>query len=331
MLLRKLTSRLIVILAIVAFFAVPAFSDPLPSWNDGPAKKAIISFVERVTDPKSAEFVPPDLRVAVFDNDGTLWVEQPMYTQLAFALDRIRELAPSHPEWRDNPTLKAAIDGDLKRLGASGQAGLVELVMLTHAGMTPSAFQRIVVDWLAKAEHPRFHKKYPALTYQPMLEVLDYFRENGFTNYIVSGGGIEFMRPWTGKAYGVEPAQVVGSSVKTKFEMVDGKPDLMRLPQVNFVDDGPGKPVGINEHIGRRPIAAFGNSDGDLEMLQWTTAGGGARLGMIVHHTDAEREYAYDRDSTFGRLNKAMDMAPAAGWVLIDMKNDWRDVFPTGQ
>ncbi len=327
----RFLARVLVTTGLLLASLGAGLAEPLASWNDGPAKQAILSFVQRVTDAKSKDFVPPEQRIAVFDNDGTLWVEQPMYTQLAFALDRIKALAPDHPEWQSNPRLKAAIDGDMKALAATGEKGLVELMMVTHAGMTPDDFQSIVSDWLAKAEHPRFQKHYTDLVYQPMLELLGYLRDNGFTTYIVSGGGIEFMRPWTEKAYGVLPAQVVGSSIKTKFEMVDGKPVLMRLPQVNFVDDGPGKPIGINQHIGQRPIAAFGNSDGDLEMLQWTTAGDGARLGMIVHHTDAEREYAYDRNATFGRLDKAMDMAPAQGWVLIDMKNDWKQIFPAAQ
>ncbi len=316
------------IICALTLSTVSALCSPLASWNDGAAKSAVESFVQRVTDPGSKDFVPPEQRVAVFDNDGTLWVEQPMYTQLAFALARIRELAPQHPEWQSNPVLKAAIDGDMKTLAASGEKGLLELVMATHAGMSPGEFQAIVTDWLAKAEHPRFKKHYTELVYQPMLELLSYLRENGFTTYIVSGGGIEFMRPWSDEVYGVLPAQVIGSSIKTRFEMVDGKPTLVRLPEVNFVDDGTGKPVGINQHVGQRPIAAFGNSDGDLQMLQWTTAGEGPRLGMIVHHTDAEREYAYDRASAFGRLDKAMDMAPAEGWVLIDMKNDWKTIFP---
>ncbi|MFG1400702.1 HAD family hydrolase [Xanthobacter sediminis] len=316
------------VVGLLAVLGAPAFCDPLASWNEGPAKQAIEAFMKKVTDQQGKDFVPPDQRIAVFDNDGTLWVEQPMYTQLAFALDRLRELAPSHPEWRDNLALRAAIDGDLKALAASGERGLMQLVMVTHAGMTPEEFQQTVTEWLAGARHPRFKKAYTDLVYQPMLELLAYLQENGFTNYIVSGGGIEFMRPWSEKVYGIPPAQVVGSSIKTRFEVVDGKPTLIRLPDIDFIDDGAGKPVGINQHVGQRPIAAFGNSDGDLQMLQWTTAGDGARLGMIVHHTDAVREYAYDRASSFGRLDKAMDMAPAEGWVLIDMKNDWKRIFP---
>lgn len=321
-------SKIVAALCAFLISASAAFGEPLASWNEGPAKQAIVAFVKNVANPQSKDFVPPEQRIAVFDNDGTLWVEQPMYTQLTFALDRLRELAPSHPEWQENPVLKAAIAGDLKTISAYGTRGLLELVMVTHAGMSPDEFQQIVTDWIANAEHPRFKKKYTELVYQPMLELLDYLRENQFTTYIVSGGGIEFMRPWSNKVYGVLPAQVVGSGIKTRFELVDGRPTLIRLPEIDFIDDGPGKPVGINQHIGQRPIAAFGNSDGDMQMLQWTTSGKGARLGMIVHHTDAEREYAYDRNSSFGRLDKAMDMAQAEGWVLIDMKNDWKQVFP---
>lgn len=324
-------SQVFAVVGVLVLSAFAAVCAPLESWNDGAAKRAIETFVRKVTDPKGKDFVPPGQRIAVFDNDGTLWVEQPMYTQLAFALDRVRELAPQHPEWRDNPLLRSAIEGDLKSVSASGDKGLLELVMVTHAGMSPAAFHEIVTDWLASAEHPRFKRTYTDLVYQPMLEVLAYLRENGFTTFIVSGGGIEFMRPWSERVYGVLPAQVVGSSIKTRFDIVDGKPTLIRLPELNFIDDGPGKPVGINQHIGQRPIAAFGNSDGDLQMLQWTGAGEGARLGMIVHHTDAAREYAYDRTSPFGRLDKAMDLAPAQGWVLIDMKKDWKVIFPAAK
>jgi phosphoserine phosphatase len=317
--------------AIVAFLAASlgaAFGDALPSWNDGPAKKAIESFVQRVTDPQSKDFTPPEQRIATFDNDGTLWVEQPMYVQLAFALDRVKALAPSHPEWKDRQPFKAALERDMKTLVDSGEKGLLELVMATHAGMTPEAFQAIVNDWLAKAEHPRFKKKYTELVYQPMLELLAYLRENGFTTYIVSGGGIEFMRGWTRPVYGVTPAQVVGSSIKTKLEIVDGKPALLRLPELNFIDDGPGKPVGINQHIGQRPIAAFGNSDGDLQMLQYTASGAGPHLALLVHHDDAVREFAYDRQSKVGKLDKAWDEAVTDGWTVVSMKDDWATIYP---
>ncbi|MCJ9692368.1 haloacid dehalogenase-like hydrolase [Rhizobium sp. PRIMUS64] len=305
-----------------------AQTDALPSWNDTAPKQAIISFVEKVTKPGSADFVLEAERIAVFDNDGTLWVEHPIYTQLAFALDRVKALAPQHPEWKETQPFKAVLEGDMKVLAASGEKGLVELIMTTHAGMTSSDFQKIVTDWLASARDPKFKRPYTELVYQPMVELLGYLRANGFKTFIVSGGGIEFMRPWAEKVYGVPPEQVIGSSIKTEFRMQDDTPTLFRLPEVNFIDDKAGKPVGINQQIGRRPIAAFGNSDGDLQMLQWTTmAGGPARLGVLIHHTDAEREYAYDRDTEFGRLDKALDAASIAGWTVIDMKSDWKQVF----
>ena len=303
-------------------------ADPLPSWNDGPAKQAILDFVKATTDQASPKFVPPAERIAVFDNDGTLWVEHPMYTQLAFALDRVKALAPKHPEWREKPPFKDVLDNNLPALAASGKRGLMELIMATHAGMTTQEFEKTVQDWLATARHPRFKRPYTELVYQPMLELLSYLRANGFKTFIVSGGGIEFMRPWTGKIYGVPPEQVVGSSIKTKYEQKNGQPAIVRLPEIDFIDDKAGKPVGINKFIGRRPLAAFGNSDGDLEMLQWTSAGPGARLMLLVHHTDAKREYAYDRQSHFGRLDKALDEARQRGWVVVDMKKDWKRIFP---
>jgi len=305
-----------------------AQSDPLPSWNDTASKAAIVSFVDKVTEQGSPDFVPEPERVAVFDNDGTLWVEHPIYIQLAFALDRVKVLAPQHPEWKETQPFKAVLEDDLKALAASGEKGLVELIMTTHAGMTSSDFQKIVTDWLASARHPKFKRPYTELVYQPMVELLAYLRANGFKTFIVSGGGIEFMRPWAEKVYGVPPEQVIGSSIKTEFRMQDDTPTLYRLPEVNFIDDKAGKPVGINQQIGRRPIAAFGNSDGDLQMLQWTTmAGAPARLGVLIHHTDSDREYAYDRDTEFGRLDKALDAASIAGWTVVDMKADWKQVF----
>jgi hypothetical protein len=305
-----------------------AQSDPLPSWNDGATKKSITDFVARVTTQSGPDFVPVEQRVATFDNDGTLWVEQPMYVQMAFALDRVKAMAPMHPEWKDKQPFKAVLEGDMKALAESGERGLVEIVMVTHAGMSTAEFEKIVTDWLASARDARFKRPHTELVYQPMLELLAYLRGNGFKTFIVSGGGVEFMRPWTQRVYGVPPEQVIGSSIKTKFQMLDGAPTLFRLPEVNFIDDKTGKPVGINEAIGRRPIAAFGNSDGDLEMLQWTTLAGGVRLGMIVHHTDAEREYAYDRQSHFGKLDAALDAAAGNKWTVIDMKNDWKVIFP---
>jgi phosphoserine phosphatase len=305
-----------------------AQTEQLPSWNDGPVKTSITEFVARITTQGGSDFVPVDQRIAVFDNDGTLWCELPMYTQLSFALDRVKAMAPLHPEWKTRQPFQAVLAGDTKALAASGEKGLMELIAVTHAGMTSDEFAGIVSDWLATARHPRFKRPYTDLVYQPMLELLAYLRANGFKTFIVSGGGIEFMRPWTARIYGVPPEQVVGSSIKTKFEMRDGRPTLFRLPQINFIDDKTGKPIGINEHIGRRPIAAFGNSDGDLEMLQWTTMGGGVRFGLIVHHTDAEREYAYDRKSSFGHLDKALDAATLNKWTVVDMKNDWKRIFP---
>jgi len=320
------------VIALVAIFVIsPALAqetDPLPSWNEGPTKQAIVDFVTNVTEPESGDYVPPQDRIATFDNDGTLWLEQPMYTQLAFVFDRVKELAPEHPEWKDTQPFKAVLEGDMKALAASGEKGIAQLVAATHAGMSPEEFQQIVGDWLDTAKDKRFERGYTKLVYQPMLELLSYLRGKGFTTYIVSGGGIEFVRNFSEPVYGIPPAQVVGSSIKTKYEVVDGKPTLIRLPELNFIDDKEGKPVGINSHIGQRPIAAFGNSDGDYQMLDWTTAGEGARLGLIVHHTDAEREYAYDRESPFGRLDKALDDAPGKGWVVVDMKNDWKEVFP---
>ena len=299
----------------------------LPSWNEGATKQSILDFVAAVTREGSPDFVPPAERIATFDNDGTLWVEHPMYTQLAFALDRVKTLAPQHPEWKDMQPFKAALEGDMKALAETGEHGLLGLVMATHSGMTVNEFQTIVLDWIATARHPRFKRPYTELAYLPMIELLGLLRANAFKTFIVSGGGIEFMRPWTERVYGVPPEQVVGSSIKTKFQMRDGRPELFRTAELNFIDDNVGKPVGINEYIGRRPIAAFGNSDGDLEMLQWTTIADGRRFGLIVHHTDAEREYAYDRDTSFGRLDKALDAAAINRWTVVDMKNDWKRIF----
>jgi hypothetical protein len=324
----NLLRSLFVLAAIIVPVATAQAADPLPSWNDGPTKQAIETFVQKVTDPQSKDYVPPADRIATFDNDGNLWAEKPVYFQLLFAIDRVKAMAPEHPEWTDKQPFKAAIEGDMKALAASGEKGLVELIMASHAGMSAAEFQASVTEWVGTAKHPRFDRKYTELVYQPMLELLAYLRENGFATYIVSGGGIEFVRAWSEPVYGIPPAQVVGSSIKTEYKLVDGKPTLMRLPEVNFIDDKAGKPVGINQHIGKRPIFASGNSDGDFEMLEWTTAGDGARFGLIVHHTDADREYAYDRDSHVGRLDKALDAAAEKGWVVIDMKNDWKDVFP---
>jgi len=323
---RPLAGLLAVVLTIA--MAAAHAADPLPSWNDGPTKAAIVAFVDKVARQGSPDFVPEPERIATFDNDGTLWAEQPMYFQLVFALDRVKALAPKHPEWKTTQPFKAALEGDMKTLAASGEKGLLTLVMATHAGMTTAEFEKIVKDWIATARHPITKRPYTKMVYQPMLELLAYLRASGFKTFIVSGGGIEFMRPWTNEVYGVPPEQVVGSSIKTKFAMRDGKPMLVRLPEINFIDDKEGKPVGINQHIGRRPIAAFGNSDGDVQMLQWTTAGDGARFALYVHHTDSEREWAYDRQSAIGRLDKGLDEARAKGWTVVDMKKDWKVIYP---
>lgn len=308
---------------------VRAQSDPLPSWNNGAAKKSITDFVGRVTAAGGADFVSPAQRIATFDNDGTLWTEKPIYFQIIFALDRVRAIAPQHPEWQTEQPFKAAIDNDMAALTTSGSKGLLEIVAASQAGLTPEEYDKTVLAWLAVARHPRFNRPYAELVYQPMLELLAYLRTNGFKTFIVSGGGADFMRAWTEKIYGIPPEQVVGSTGGLKFEMSsDGRPALINLPHIDFIDDGPGKPVGIERFIGRRPVFAFGNSDGDLQMLQWTTAGAGARFAGLVHHTDAEREYAYDRDSNVGRLDKALDEGEAKGWTIVDMKRDWMVIYP---
>ncbi len=324
---QRLLSGLVTILA-VAVSSVANAGDALPSWNEGPTKKAILEFVTAVTDEKGKGYVEPAERIAVFDNDGTLWVEQPVYTQLTFALDRVKKLAPQHPEWKTQEPFKSALAGDMKGVMASGQKGLLEMVLATHTGMTAEQFAETVTTWLASARHPKFGRPYTELVYQPQLELLAYLRDHGFKTFIVSGGGIEFMRPFTERVYGIPPEQVVGSSVKTEFQMKDGKPVLVRIPKLNFVDDKAGKPVGIYEHIGRRPILAFGNSDSDMQMIEYTTGGEGRRLGLFVHHTDADREYAYDRKSHVGTLDKVLDQAAANGWIIVDMKQDWKSVFP---
>ena len=307
--------------------AMPS-GDPLPSWNEGANKQRILGFVRAVTTEGGKDYVAPAQRIAVFDNDGTLWAEQPMYFQFIFALDRVKALAPQHPEWKDKEPFASLLKGDVKGALAGGEHAILEIVMATHAGMTTDEYAKLVGDWAATARHPTTKRLFTEMVYQPMLEVLAYLRANGFRTFIVSGGGIEFMRPWTERVYGIPPEQVVGSSIKTQFEVRNGKPALVRLPQLNFIDDKEGKPVGINLHIGRRPIAAFGNSDGDFQMLQWTTTAGGQRLGMLVHHDDAVREYAYDRNSSIGRLAQGLDQYQAMGWELISMKNDWKVVFP---
>ena len=317
-----------ILFPLLLFTNVSVAADPLSSWNDTAPKKAIITFVERVTRESSPDFVPVTERIATFDNDGTLWAEQPIYFQILFAIDRIKTLAPQHPEWKDKAPFSSLLKGDMKAALAVGEKAILEIVMATHAGMTTAEFEKIVKDWIATAKHPKTGKLFSDMVYQPMLELLAYLRVNGFKTFIVSGGGIEFMRPWAEKIYGIPPEQVVGSSIKTNYEVRDGKPVIVRLPELNFIDDKAGKPVGINQHIGRRPIMAGGNSDGDFEMLEWTTAGTGLRFGLLVHHTDGNREWAYDRNSHIGKLDRGLDEGPRRGWTIVDMKDDWRVIFP---
>jgi hypothetical protein len=314
--------------AFVFTLAIARAADPLPSWHDTAPKQAIVSFVEKVTKEGSPDFVPVAERIATFDNDGTLWCEQPIYVQFRFALDRVKALAPQHPEWKTKSPFNKLLSTPKEENVAVSEQELMEVIIAAHAGITTEEFEKVVKDWLATAKHPKTGKLYTEMVYQPMLELLAYLRANGFKTFIVSGGGIEFMRPWTEKVYGIPPEQVIGSSGKLKFEMRDGKPVIMKLPEINFVDDKAGKPVGIQQHIGRRPIAAFGNSDGDLQMLQWTTAGSGARFALLVHHDDEKREWAYDRKSRIGTLDKAWDEAVAKGWTVVSMKDDWNVIFP---
>jgi phosphoglycolate phosphatase-like HAD superfamily hydrolase len=319
---------LTVSLALASVYIASAADDPLPSWNGGAAKRAIVSFVQRVTTPGGKDFVPAPERIATFDNDGTLWAEQPIYFQFQFALDRVKALAPQHPEWKTQEPFNHLLAGDMKAFMAGGEKSLMAVIAAAHSGMTTEEFEKIVKDWLATAKHPKTGRPYTEMVYQPMLEVLAYLRANGFKTFIVSGGGVEFMRVFSEKVYGIPPEQVVGSQGKLKFEPRNGEPVLVKLPEVQFVDDKEGKAIGIQTFIGRRPIAAFGNSDGDLQMLQWTTAGAGPRFGLIVHHTDVEREWAYDRKSPIGTLDKALDEANAKGWLVVDMKKDWKTIFP---
>jgi phosphoglycolate phosphatase-like HAD superfamily hydrolase len=324
----SLAALLLALLAASAPAWAQPPADPLPSWNEGPAKRAILDFVAQTAMPGGPRFVPPAERIATFDNDGTLWCEQPMYVQLVFLLDRVRKLAPQHPEWDQNPAYVALRERRLDSLGKEGEKQMEHLIALANTGMTTAEYEKMIVDWLATARHPRFDRPYTELVYQPMLELLAYLRAKEFKTHIVSGGGIEFMRPWTDRVYGVPPEQVVGTSVKLKYELRPDGPVLLRLPEINFIDDKAGKPVGIAQFIGRRPVAAFGNSDGDQQMLEWTAGGEGARLMLLVHHDDAEREYAYDRRSQIGRLDKAWDEALERGWTVVSMARDWRRIFP---
>jgi len=322
------TIGLILILSLTACAAKQPAPDPLPSWTDGSAKQQIVEFVSSVTDRDGNDFVPPNERIATFDNDGTLWSEKPTYFQLLFILDRVKSMAADHPEWKTTQPFQAVLENDMASIKAAGEHGLIELAMATHAGMTTEEFETIVNNWLDTARHPTTGQPYTSMVYQPMLELLDYLRANDFKVFIVSGGGLEFMRPWTEAVYRIPPDQVVGSSIETRYEIRNGKPYLVRLPELHFINDNVTKPVAINRFIGQRPILAFGNSDGDFEMLKWTTSGEGKRLGLLVHHTDAEREWAYDRESSEGRLIRGLDEADENGWLVIDMARDWQPIFP---
>lgn len=324
----RVRSLLMFWLILLSLSLIYAQTDPLPSWNEGQAKQNIVKFVSEITKQGGPNFVAVEDRIATFDNDGTLWAENPIYFQFLFAMDRIKALAPQHPEWKTQQPFQSVLANDMKGVAATGEKGLVQIMMASHAGITTDEFASVVKSWIETAKHPKFQMRYDQLVYQPMLELLSYLRANGFKTYITSGGGIEFMRAFSQRVYGIPPEQVIGSSIKTKLEMRDGKPVLIRLPEVNFIDDKDGKPVGINQFIGRRPIAAFGNSDGDQQMLEWTTAGSGLRFALVVHHTDAVREYSYDRQSSVGKLDKVLDEAPSRGWTVVDMKKDWNVIFP---
>jgi len=321
--------RAIVLLAGLGITLSACATDPLPSWNDTAPKQAIVEFVDRVTDRGSSDFVPGNERIAVFDNDGTLWSEQPLYFQALFIMDRIRALAPSHPEWQEQEPFASVLRGDMATALAGGEHALIEMAMATHADTTTEEFRQVVADWIATSRHPTSGRPYTGMVYQPMLEILDYLREKGFRTFVVSGGGVDFMRAWAEEVYGIPPEQVIGSRFAMEYELRDGQPVLVRTPKLAFINDKSGKPIGIEERIGRRPLMAFGNSDGDFEMLDWTTSGPGPGFALLVHHTDGDREWAYDRDSSIGRLARGIDEAPAKGWIIVDMKNDWRVVHPS--
>ncbi|MBB5210852.1 HAD family hydrolase [Microbulbifer hydrolyticus] len=317
-------------MAALVVLAIPAtaLADPLPSWNDGDTKKAITTFVESVTREGSPDFVAEGERIATFDNDGTLWAEQPVYFQLLYAIDQVKKMAPDHPEWKSQEPFASVIKGDMKSVIASGKQGLMKIIAATHANMTAEEFQANVASWLKTARHPKTDKPFNEMVYKPMLELMDYLRANGFKTFIVSGGGVDFMRVFAEETYGIPPDQVVGSSLKAKYEVHNGKPAIIKLPEINLIDDKEGKPVGIHQYIGQRPIFVAGNSDGDYQMLEWATSGDGPRFGLILHHTDAKREWAYDRKSHIGQLNKGLDDAKEKGWTVIDMQKDWKVVFP---
>ncbi len=320
--------RWVLATALALCVAQALAQDALPSWNGTAPKRTIVAFVKRVTTPGTSDFVPVPERIAVFDNDGTLWCEQPVYTQVFFLIDRVKATAPQHPGWKTQEPFASLLRGDLQGVAATGEAGLATLVAATHSGMTTDEFSKTVSDWIATARHPKTGKLFTEMVYQPMLELLAYLRANGFKTFIVSGGGIEFMRPWTERVYGIPPEQVIGTTGGLKFELRDGSPVLLKLPTLVLNGDKEGKPVGIQEHIGRRPVAAFGNSDGDLPMLQWVTAGSGVRFALIVHHDDAVREWAYDRKSAVGKLDKGLDEARTKGWTVVSMRDDWKTIFP---
>lgn len=319
---------LALVVALTACAARQPIEDPLPSWTDGPSKQRIVDFVTDVTDPAGEDFVPVNERIATFDNDGTLWSEQPLYFQLLFVLDRIKSLAPEHPEWTNTQPFQAVLENDWEALKAAGAPGLSKLSMAASTGMTTEAFAAIVREWIASARHPTSGKPYTQMVFQPMLELMNYLRSNDFKVFIVSGGGLGFMRPWTEAVYGIPPDQVIGSSIETRYEVVDGNPVIVRMPELHFYNDKAAKPIGINRFIGRRPILAAGNSDGDFQMLEWTSSGDGARLGLLVHHTDAKREWAYDRDSSIGHLEKGLDSVDQKGWLRVDMARDWKVIYP---
>ncbi len=312
----------------LAASTVSAAPDLLPSWNDGPGRQAILDLVQATTTPTDARYTAPAERIAVFDNDGTLWAEQPMYFQLAFALDRVKALAPQHPEWQTEEPFASLLKGDLKSALAGGEKAVMTILAATHTGLSTEEFNAVVRDWLRTARHPKTGRAYTAMVYQPMLELLAYLRANGYKTFIVSGGGIEFMRAFTESVYGIPPEQVIGSSGTLSYEVRDGKPVVVKVSELEFVNDKAGKPVGIQQHIGRRPVLAFGNSDGDFQMLEWTTSAPGARLGLIVHHDDAEREWAYDRESSIGRLARGLDEASPRGWIIVSMQRDWKQIYP---
>lgn len=326
------TRRQLILGALGVTFAPAAIraqgGDPLASWNDGHSKSRIVAFVQSVTSRTSPDFVAPQDRIAVFDNDGTLWSEQPMYFQLAFIIDRVKTMAAARPEWKDRQPFKGVLEGNMEAVMATGEKGLLDMAMATHDGMSSDEFAAIARDWLATARHPKSRRPYTAMVFQPMLELLAYLRRNGFKTYIVSGGGVEFLRVFAEQVYGVPPEQVIGSTIKTRYEQRNGRPAIVRLPEVDFIDDKAGKPVAINKFIGKRPIAAFGNSDGDFEMLEWVTSGPGARLGLLVHHDDGEREWAYDRKSHIGRLDRGLDEGPRRGWTITSMKKEWKSIYP---